>query len=53
MIWRACASSGGVSWDLITEANLEETVEVFMETVARLTALATRINALEFAMPEF
>ena len=50
-LWLAHAGSGGVNWELITEENLEEACNLLMETVARLTALAARINALEVPSP--
>jgi hypothetical protein len=46
-LWRCAATSNPYCWDVITEANLEETLGVLIEALDRLAALATRINALE------
>jgi hypothetical protein len=47
VLWRCEATSSAICWDVITEANLDETLEALVETVERLYRLATRINSLE------
>ena len=47
VLWRCEATSSAICWDVITEANLSETLDVLVETVERLYRLATRINALD------
>jgi len=49
--WRCEASSNTLCWDVITEANLEESLETLVESLARLTALTARINAIEAPWP--
>jgi hypothetical protein len=51
VLWRCEAASSAICWDVITEANLDETLDVLVETVNRLYRLATRINALEVSAP--
>ena len=50
-LWRCEASSNPICWDVITEANLEETLDALIESLARLAALAARINALDAPLP--
>ena len=47
VLWRCEVTSSAICWDVITEANLEQTLEVFIETLDRLHRLAKSINALE------
>ena len=47
ILWRCEVTSSAICWDVITEANLEQTLEVFIETLDRLHRLAGSINALE------
>ena len=45
-LWHGCGVNNAICWDLITEDNLEETLNVLGEALQRLTTLAGRINAL-------
>jgi hypothetical protein len=47
VLWRCEATSSAICWDVITDANLEATLDVLIETLDRLYRLAARINALE------
>jgi hypothetical protein len=47
VLWRCEAASSAICWDVITEANLEQTLDVFVETLDRLYRLAGHVNALE------
>jgi hypothetical protein len=47
VLWRCEVASTAICWDVITEANIEQTLETFVETLDRLYRLAARINALE------
>jgi hypothetical protein len=47
VLWRCEATSSAICWDVITEANLEQTLDVFVETLDRLYRLAGHVNALE------
>jgi hypothetical protein len=45
-LWHGAGTNNPVCWDVIAEANLEETGRLVVEILARLTALAARVNAL-------
>jgi hypothetical protein len=45
-LWRGTGVNNPNCWDVITESQLDETGEVLVEVLDRLTALAGRINAL-------
>jgi hypothetical protein len=47
VLWRCEATSAAICWDVITEANLAEALDVLVEALERLYRLAARINALE------
>jgi hypothetical protein len=47
VLWRCEVTSSAICWDVITEANLKQTLEVFVEALDRLHRLAGCINALE------
>ena len=47
VLWRCEVTSTAICWDVITEANIEQTLETFVETLDRLYRLAARVNALE------
>ena len=47
VLWRCEATSSPICWDVIIEANLNETLDLLIETLERLTRLAARINALD------
>jgi hypothetical protein len=49
VLWRCEATSSAICWDVITDANLDATLEVLIETAGRLYRLAVRINALDVA----
>ena len=51
VLWRCEAASSAICWDIITETNLEATLNVLVETLERLHRLATRINAIEVSSP--
>ena len=51
LLWRGSATSNPICWDVITEANLDETLDTLVETLARLTALAKRVNAISLMAP--
>jgi hypothetical protein len=51
VLWRCEATSSAICWDVITEANLEATLDVLMETLDRLYRLAARINAIDVLSP--
>jgi hypothetical protein len=48
-LWHGAGTNNPICWDLISEANLEETGCVLVEVLQRLTALAARVNALATA----
>ncbi len=46
-LWDGRGSNNPVCWDLITEANLDESVAAMREALERLTAFGKRVNALQ------
>ena len=45
-LWHGAGTNNPVCWDVIADANLEETGRLVVEILDRLTALAARVNAL-------
>ena len=46
-LWHGAGTNNPICWDLISEANLEETGRLLVEVLERLTHLAARINGLD------
>ena len=46
-LWDGRGTNNPVCWDLITDRNLEETGDLVVEVLNRLSALAARINGLD------
>ena len=45
-LWHGAGTNNPICWDVITETNLEETGNLVVEVLNRLTVLAARINGL-------
>jgi hypothetical protein len=45
-MWHGAGTNNPVCWDLIAQANLEETGRLLVEVLERLTQLAARVNSL-------
>jgi len=48
-LWHGAGTNNPVCWDVIAQANLEQTGRLVVEILDRLTALAARVNALAAA----
>ena len=46
-LWDGHGTNNPVCWDLMTEANLDQSVATMREALERLTALGKRVNALQ------